>query len=315
MSGEENARVFVRKCVVIFTTIDFKMFLCYNNREGGWFFMIFGFLLTIRILEAMALGMVLFMLYLEIARRILAKQLIGEIIPCYFHGFPLCQVLMNESFGQLSGYIGYGLCYETSVLMMLALKKYRSARIVYADAIADTLEGEQELDQHAFVEFRKFGLLWCIDISWATPIALRWWPLYRREFRIKRINRVFSYDEFWQYPLSLPLYEKIHDAEHSHILFELSAYASHKNDHGAKGWLELPDNFSLGAEDGLVYFPGGVYRYGRERPMSNSIIRDFLARPERQYPTARSVRKARKLDKVFDEELAHLKAEREGLRA
>ena len=277
--------------------------------------MIFGFLLTICILEVVALGMVLFMLYLEIARRILAKQLMDEIIPCYFHGFPLCQVLINESFWQLSSYIGYGLCYETSALMMLALKNQRSARIVYADAIAETLDGERETDQHVFVEFWKFGLLWCVDIAWASPMALMWWPIYKREFEIQHINRVFSYDEFWQYPLSLPLYEKIHDAEHSHILFELSAYASHKNDHGAKGWLELPDNFSLSAENGLVYFPGGVYRYGRERPMSNSIIRDFLARPERQHPTARSVRKARKLDKAFErkynEELARLEAERE----
>ena len=275
--------------------------------------MIFGFMFTICILEIVALSAVLFMIYLEITRRIIVKQLTDEIVPCYFHGVPLVNVLLCDSFGRLGHYIGYGLCYEASVLMMLALKNQRGARMVYADAVAETLEGEREIDQHTFVEFRKFGLLWCVDIAWAHPMALMWWPIYKRKFGIRRINRVFSYGEFWQYPLSLPLYEKIHDAEHSHVLFELSMYASHKNDRGAQGWLRLPDGASLQSEAGKNYFPGGIYRYGKGRPISTSIIRDFLVRPERKQPTARSIRKAQKIDKLFKKqygkELANLKAD------
>lgn len=204
----------------------------------------------------------------------------------------------REVFRRMAFYIGHGSCYEAAAMTMFALKGNRKSRYCIIQGRNKELS---QHTQHAFVEFRKFGIWWAFDPLWhAFPLMTR----LEHNLRTRtRYTRIVSYDEFWSLTPSKVLYPLMESAETSHVFLDLAGY--HCLGDGDTTFLfeKLePDVFAMrGGKAQNLFF---LDVYGEDRPISWRILREYLYHPRRVYPKRRTYRRA----------LAHYKAMREATR-
>lgn len=224
---------------------------------------------------------------------IFAKQLCST----YFCGFSVMEICAQNFFARYGDFVGHGLCYTASALAMLTLKANRTARMVemtYTDK-----EGRKNC-HHRWVEVRFHHVWWVLDLAWTTcGVCLR--QQHRREviegLTDCRITRICRYEEFWSYPMSHQLYDKLRKPETSWLLVEILLAYSRCGD-GAEAFFNQTRLANELQCDGTVDSP---HMY-LEAPfddenflISRRIVCELMARSKRTQPKTHTIRKARKL--------------------
>lgn len=230
----------------------------------------------------------------------------------YFHGSKFMNYLLNDAISRFLNWLGEGLCFEMSTMAMLLLRDYPSAKLcrdVY-------LENGKYVCRHSWVEFTMPGNgLFAVDFSWynrgfvwllnADPSLetrnvedLKNDVVWTTDGKFIQLDEGMvlkkcwecSYQDFWNYPIVVDLAIATSRPRTSHVLRSLAAMTPHPN----KGLEPQYTKDMFG--DGTVMPPfmsmGG-------KPITNSIIRDFLKHPKRKQPSGRTFRRANSLIRKF----------------
>lgn len=209
----------------------------------------------------------------------------------FFEGFTVEDYCSKEVFQRLGAYIGHGLCYEASALIMLIWKNHPS-RLVYGECCGNT---KKERLKHCWVEV-KYGMNWyVIDSTWASSIQPR--PIYYRTNNAK-VDRVVEYDEFWGFGVSNELYERMKQPETAYIFWFLMLY---RRIYSNQTLLFLDDCPDLVIGDAVNLFPVDAYSGtdGKRYPITHEILRDYVMNDRLVYPRRRMISRGRRFGKIM----------------
>lgn len=224
-----------------------------------------------------------------IRSKIIKKYLIKiwqELDVLYFHGFKIHRYLDSEAFPRLQAWLGCGMCYELSVLAMLALKRNKTARLYRGDYYDQ--DGKMQT-RYGWVEFKIPLCGWYVaDFSWIHEGFARK-KNYFRDLDGGRLKARWScnYKDFWGLPFPNVLHESMQNRKTSYVLGELTRFSGpSKEEDGFTEWCYSGQDLKY--TDGTFMIP--FYLEGK--PVSSRIIRDFVKNPKRRQPRARSIRLA-----------------------
>lgn len=216
----------------------------------------------------------------------------------YFYGFSLAELVAERFFQRFAAFNnengGPGICYVAAALNMLALKDVRSARVAFGI-------DREKMFPHSWVEFRYKGRWWVLDPIWIGRFVMERREFYRKA-KIKP-RRIYSYERFWGFPISEEIFEKLQNPRTSYLVYELMmAYAHYTGSEEqfhprirelrlANLWDEEPEEFGT-YTNVRIYFdlPNFVF--------SKQTVREFMLKPSRKRPKARTIRRIRKLQRT-----------------
>ena len=200
-------------------------------------------------------------------------------IQFYFHGYTLTLIMLQEFFPRFQSFIDKGFCFMVAAMNMIAFRDNPSSRIVYAYCC-------RRHQRHAWLELCIEGVWWVIDPCWFQP------GIRLRDLQYAEVEPEFFYvcghEEFWSYPLSVQMEQKMRHPATSHLFFEFWEYYS---------WYEEcakpfdPDIAEVILDDiaGRFLHPGLVL-LSPEIVLSRRIFNELMTRPQRKRPKAHTIR-------------------------
>ncbi|MBR0424243.1 transglutaminase domain-containing protein [Candidatus Saccharibacteria bacterium] len=237
-------------------------------------------------------------LYYPLTSRV-GKRVIEKTLRVYLHGIPLWTYYENDTFPRLGSYLGHGVCYEASALLMLALRDYNNTRYVFADAPTE----KYKRADHAWVELKAYGIWWVLDPTWITSAIPMPNLIYKLLIRGKVTRRV-SHQEFFNAKLSQDFAKLIENPSTSYIFNNLTAFRKVAKDRDRRMLWEAYGINCFESQKGK-WNPGLVGIFSDKKPITPEVIRDFVVRKKREMPKKRTIRKARtintKVNRLFQE--------------
>ena len=210
----------------------------------------------------------------------------------YLCGYPAWKFFESNFFSRLGhGYIGHGLCYEASALVMMLLRNSFQTQLVFGRCYSDHAD---KMVDHAWVEVKYLGIWWVIDSVWyALPI-----PTPRLVYRFTNAaiyDRVIPNKELWSKGVSRIFYEKLKNPETSYLLHNLVFFRrATEEDKGRammvmEQWEPFDDDFKeMGSRD-YVTVPDA---FSRTKLVTLRVINEYMADQTRMQPKKHTVRKA-----------------------
>lgn len=232
-----------------------------------------------------------------IVRRIiwpLTEEIITLGYENYLNGFSIWEYERSKTFCRLGYYIGHGLCYEASAVLMLMLKGRRKTRFVYGEAIHNP---KDKFTDHCWVEVKVCGVWWAIDSVWlfpVPPIPIIFHRFLTRTYAVRKI----SDKEFFSHKIAVEMAERIKDPKTSYIFHDLvcfrRAYWENEAKNAKTMVIENNKGWHLATEEknGICWniLLIDVFKVGR--PVTQKIIREFVANDRRTLPKRRTFRRA-----------------------
>ncbi|MBR2543095.1 hypothetical protein IKF03_00605 [Candidatus Saccharibacteria bacterium] len=211
----------------------------------------------------------------------------------YLNGFRVWEFYHNEAISRLGEYLKHGLCYESTALLMLVWKDFRKTRIAFLDCYSGY---EKRRVDHAWFEFKRYGIWWVIDSTWCKAIPLPR-AFYATMVRARYV-RIIDHEEFWRPKFVADFYEHLKTPENSYLFFELVLFRR-MVEHGVSMYHEHRDVKNLLADgENPTWSMMGIY--GNEHPISQQMLREYIARPKRKRPKERTIRKTIRLQNTVE---------------
>lgn len=157
------------------------------------------------------------------------------------------------------------------------------------------------------MEFRHFGVWWVVDPTWQHPCLCLRSEIYH-EYR-PQILHVCKHHEFWSYPISSQFEEKLKKPDTSHLFYELQHVYSHYRGSPTQFHPHIAKK-KLDPEAGR-YLNFKMYLAYPQVILSDRIFRQFMTKPSRTRPKARSIRKVKSCQKILQREYAQWLATQE----
>lgn len=224
-----------------------------------------------------------------------AQTVIEECKKVYLNGIPAWTYYENDTFPRLGGYIGHGVCYEASALLMLALKNHCNARLVFG--MANSKNGKSD---HCWVEIKDHGVWWVIDPTWITmgiPIPRHVYKPFMRASTVRAI----SHREFFSCKLAQDFANLIERPETSYIFSHLSAFRKATWETGNQMFWEIYGSKCFESSNGK-WDPRYVIIF--KQPVTPKILRELVVKEQRIAPKKRTIRRARNISKKVNRLLA-----------
>lgn len=228
----------------------------------------------------------------------LAHENIDRGCNTYLNGFQVWLYEGNGAFSRLGYYIGHGICYSISALLMLVWEDYKKTRYVFCKSYD---LGRKKWIRHAWIEVKAYGIWWVIDPTWRYPVfpSPRW--LYKINFLVK-YERIISHDEFFSHPVAREIATGIKDPKTSYYFHDLSLFSSY-TDCPNKMLLEICD-IKETMTKGLRVNPLLLSIYAKGRPVTQKILQQYVLKENRLMPKMRSFRRAQAIEKLIERKLA-----------
>jgi hypothetical protein len=214
----------------------------------------------------------------------------------FLNGFQVWKFEAEGAFTRIGYYIGHGLCYEASALLMLVWKDWKKTRYVFGRAYSAEEHGWVE---HSWMEVKAYGIWWVFDCTWLYPVH----PVPRLIQRLE--NKAFAvrkipHDEFFSYKTATSMADMIQKPETSYLFHDLCCFRRSKELEGTKMMLmeyfDSTDFVPQGGRPNPLLI--GIFKKGR--PISQRIICEFLTRDSRKAPKKKSFRRARALEETME---------------
>ncbi len=194
----------------------------------------------------------------------------------YLCGVEFSRYLDPETnwFRRLQNYLEDDLSYECSALAMIALRGVPTTKIVQG-----LITENDTIFRHAWVEFTFGHEDFVADPAWNIPFVVPK-ELYKKHFDLIEPKWFCDYNTFWSYPLSESLYKCMKTRATSEGVFEAleeygKSYDITKEDYGFMSGVGRnvpnPDLFCPYKRNG--------------KPLSSSILEEFVTRPWLTEPT------------------------------
>ncbi len=215
----------------------------------------------------------------------LSERLMSQMHRTYFCGYPTSEVYLDDFFQRYQSFVGHGFCWAVAALTMLCLRHEPTARIV--DAFVRDKRGQ--VYAHAWVEFRYHGMWWIVDPCWCTPFMVPRWRSLR--LRHVEIRDICTYERFWNYPISREFYAKLRNPETSYLFREIWIIYSHYDSRSESFHPQISDlrlNHGVGTAQDYEQNPFQA----KDIPFSKQIMDEYMRKPPRLRPKARSIRRA-----------------------
>lgn len=238
----------------------------------------------------------------EMQRTVAISDLLVRLTKFYFCGHSLYDMVERSFFYRYSQFIGYGLCYETAALFMMALHGNPTARIVKG-----TFLHRGEPCAHLWVEFYSQCHWWVLDPCW-LEYTMSLCSEYHSDQTLTA-TYVCRYCKFWSYKTVRQLYAKLLHPQTSYLFYEISrCFRTFSADHDDSSSAPLK---RIGDRTLLHGWPGGYLKDSRSGTTllpninephmiySRRLINEFMARPQRLRPKNHTLRQARKLWQEF----------------
>lgn len=210
----------------------------------------------------------------------------------YLNGYQVWDYYDTQFFSRLGHYIGHGLCYESSALLMMLFRDKFNIRIIFGSCFSDQ---SYEMVDHCWVEVKHLGIWWAIDPIWySKPL-----PIPRALFCFSNApvyERIIEDKEFFSPEITRIMYQFLKKPETSYLLHNLVFFrrAIWKNDrdkymvHELFGEDYLDDLDGFGERDNIVV-PDA---FSSKKLVTQRIINEFLTNEHRKQPKAHTFRKA-----------------------
>lgn len=227
----------------------------------------------------------------------LEKEIIRLSNNAYLNGFKVWDFERNQTFKRLARYLGCGVCYEASVILMFLLKEHRKTRYVFGYAYSHS---EKKVFCHAWIEIKAYGLWWVIDSTWWHPIR----PMPRAAHYAKRRVRVvrkITDQELFSNENASKMAEMIKEPKTSYIFHDLCYFRwacwESDTDECKEMVFERLKEFELPTDgEWQNLFHVDIFKKGR--PITQEILAEFVAHDRRLLPKRRAFRRARTLAKT-----------------
>lgn len=214
----------------------------------------------------------------------------------YFCGFSLADLAANHFFARFATFNsqngGPGVCHLAAALDMIALKGVKSARLVFGV--------DQREYTHSWVEFRHRGRWWVMDPVWTHCFVAQRQEFYRQA-QTKPLY-VCKYREFWSFPISEELSDLLRKPKTSYLAYELIMAYSHYDQRDAQfhprirelrlAELQIDDKVGTYTNPCTYFRLPGLVLTGR-------VVREYMARPGRERPKARTIRRIRSIQRTL----------------
>lgn len=216
----------------------------------------------------------------------LGKFVFSQLDQIYFCEYRLKAVFLMNFFYRYGQFVGFGFCWEASVLAMLAFRNIPSARIVRG------LAGPHSTP-HSWLEFRYLGIWWVIDPCWYAPFIIS-----RRAFYADNqpdVKTIITYREFWSCSVFHIIYDKLRHAETSHLFFEIYALGvpTQQSRYGLDyDVINRFDDMENHGELELCFPPESGILF------SQRIFDQYMHKATRTLPKRRAIRQARLIQKL-----------------
>lgn len=227
----------------------------------------------------------------------LEKEIIGLSNNVYLNGFKVWDFEKNLTFKRLARYLGCGLCYEASIILVLLLKGHFKTCYVFGQAYSHS---EKEVVHHAWVEIKAYGLWWVIDSTWGPPVCPILKPFHYLE-RKARVVRKITDQELFSTEVASKMAEMIKEPKTSYVFHDLCIFrwAYWRDSAGEckeivfEGFeeIKLPTN---GQWQNLFYIDAF------KQPITQKILKEFVTHDRRLLPKRRTFRKARIIAKTVE---------------
>ncbi len=204
----------------------------------------------------------------------------------YLNGYPAWEYIDSRIFSRLRFYVGYDLCYEAAALEMMAWQGHRATHYVFAN-IRD--RGKRCRYDHSWIEVKCYGIWWVIDPTQGDPVDImpRW--LYNL-VHFTHYIRDFNSCGFWTSSLANKFYKRLNQSETSYLFGELGLFR--RDPTSNKMYADSLCVNSLGSGR-LRSIRKGYCFFEEQMPISQEILAQFLAKPERLIPTLDAQKHAR----------------------
>lgn len=167
---------------------------------------------------------------------------IGEVVTgtekLFLDSVSLFDVVRKKLLYELYYVHGYGFCYESSALAMMALSKNPTARFIQGTGRCSRETGER--CDHAWVEFEVRGTTFVVDWTWFEG-ELCVPKLFHQLMMKPEPKFVCSYRDFWRHETSKKLFRLMHEKKTSYVFPWLVGYRSELGRYG----LELMRNWDV----------------------------------------------------------------------
>ena len=254
---------------------------------------IIWFLVTIT--AAVATGMLLGKLYGRVFMRRLARKNVELGCEAFLNGFEVWRYEQNGTFTRIGHYIGHGLCYEASALLMLVWRDFKKTRYVFGRAYSSSCH---EWVQHAWMEVKAYGIWWVFDCTWMYPVHPVPRLLHRLHDKAFSVRNI-SHKKFFNYEVSTKMAEMIRDPATSYFFHDLCCFRRSSEGDRRQMIMEFYDSVDFipnGKRPNVLLV--GIFKKGR--PITQRIIREFVTRDQRKVPKKHSFRKAVALERTVD---------------
>ena len=236
-------------------------------------------------------------LYLWMFTKRLGVKNVNRSFETFLNGFPVWAYESNAVFFRLGKFLGHGLCYPASALLMLIWQDYPKTRYVFGESYNPTT---REWGDHCWMELKAYGIWWAIDSTWRYPVCPvpRWW--HKLEFLAKDVRKI-SHDEFFSHQIANQIAEGIKNPKTSYFFHELALFSKSTGSRD-RMVLEVYDIEKIDNTGSRVN-PLIIGIYDTEKPITQKIIRQFILKDTRLLPKRRSFRRARAIDKLIRKKL------------
>lgn len=235
----------------------------------------------------------------------LVDNYIDAGLELHLNGYQAWDYYEKDVFGRMGHHIGHGLCYESSALMMMLIADSCKTRLVFGESYSGF---SHEMVDHCWVELKYLGIWWVIDSSWCSLLMPIPRILYNLSIAPIR-ERIVSCEEFWGSKITKVFYEALKTPDKSYLFHELVFF---RRTIGMDGRDDCMIQEILG-DDFLDDFEGFGERsimvkpdiFSSNRPITQRIINEYMAKESRERPKAHTIRKAKRdlrfLQKARDE--------------
>lgn len=211
----------------------------------------------------------------------------------FLNGYQVWRWERDWTFTRIGRYIGHGLCYEASALLMLVWKDYKKTRYVFGRAYSTSEKGRVD---HSWMEVKAYGIWWVFDTTWIHPTHPIPRLLHHLEHRVFPVRKI-SHREFFSHETARNMAEMIKDPKTSYLFHDLCLFRRSKNTR--KMILEVYHDEKF-TPRGECSNPLLVAIFKDGRPITQRVISEFIVHKNRELPKRRTWRKARVLEKTMD---------------
>lgn len=232
-------------------------------------------------------------LYLVRSSICFCKKVINLQRSSYLNGFRVWDWEKNSTFYRIGEYVGHGLCYEASALLVLILRGHNKTRYAYGDSYKNPGV------LHCWVEAKAYGIWWVLDSTWLDPVCYPLLPPLHRILTKTRAIRKIPEEDFFSHEIAVQMAEMIKNPRSSYIFHDLAcfrrAYWRNVTNDCDQMVIETTDWYGLSyakEASGWNPFLIDVFKPSGGKPVTQRILREFVTHDNRFSPKRRSFRKA-----------------------